>query len=91
MKLADTPYADIRNGNTLLVCCQGTHDGKGRCAGMLRVPFSPPIGGAPEPKPLENGMVWKRESGETLDTISLSPSIDGGSCGHFCVRDGRII
>jgi len=78
---------EIKGGNVLIVECQGAH----RCGGNIRVPFSPPIGGAPEPAPTRSGLVWKRESGESVETITLSPSIDAGECGHFCVKNGAIV
>lgn len=86
MKLRDLEYAEIRGGNVLIIPCQGNHD----CCGRLRIPFRPGIGGAPSGPPTWNGVVWERQSGETLDDLTLSPSIDAAECGHFVVRNGSI-
>jgi hypothetical protein len=78
----------IKNGNVLLIECQGNN----HCHGYIRVPFSPTIGGAPEPEPAQpNGEIWKREAGETIEDITLSPSINAGECGHFHVVKGKIV
>lgn len=78
----------IRGGNVLLVACQG----EAHCCGYIRVPFSPTLGGAPEPEPSQPiGVVWQRVAGETLNDMTLSPSIDAGECGHFYITNGQIV
>lgn len=77
----------IRGGNVLLIECQG----ESHCAGRIRVPFRPPIGDGPEPAPTKEGLVWQRVSGETIDDITLSPSVDAGDCGHFNVQNGSVV
>lgn len=85
MKLRDLEHAEIRGGNVLLLSCVTNH-----CGGWLRIPFQPGIDGAPAGEPLANGMVWNRTAGETLDDLTLSPSIDADACGHFHVINGAI-
>jgi len=77
---------EIRNGNTLLVDCQIPD----HCCGMIRVPFRPTIGDAPLAPPIGTQEYWNRVSGETVEDISLTPSVDAGSCGHFNVENGQI-
>lgn len=88
-KLRDAEHAEIRKGNTLLISCQGNH-----CGGWIRVPFSPTLDGAPEPKPATTRegarIVWTRVSGSTIDDITLSPSVNAFECGHFNVTNGEI-
>jgi hypothetical protein len=90
MKLSDALIAEIRHGNTLIISCQGAH----ACGGCIRVPFSPTLDGAPEPRPAttrEGGMLtWMRISGSTIDDLTLSPSINADVCGHFNVVNGQI-
>jgi len=88
MRLTEAEFAEIRSGNCLIISCQG--DGGKHCGGWLRIPFSPALPGCSEPEPLKNGMVWKRTGGETLEDLSLSPSIDADVCGHFFVENGQI-
>ncbi len=89
-KLADM-NASIRSGNVLVVSCQGNHGGKGSCGGYLRLPFTPGLNGAPGAQPNSKGFVWLRDlKGNTLDTLTLTPSFDAGECGHFYVTDGEI-
>jgi hypothetical protein len=82
-------FGEIRNGNILIIkYCQGAH----QCGGYLRVPFTPGIDGSPDGKPSkENGPIWKRITGETIDTLTLNPSLDFGECGHFNIINGEII
>ena len=92
MKLLDVGVAEIRNGNTLIISCQGKKpDGSEHCGGWIRVPFQPTIGDASlaPPNPTSPGY-WTRESGETIDDITLSPSIDAQECGHFHIRHGEV-
>ena len=88
-KLADM-NASIRNGNVLVVSCQGSHGGKGPCGGYLRLPFTPGLNSAPGAQPNSKGFVWKKVRGESLDDLTLEPSFDAGECGHFFVTDGEI-
>lgn len=60
------------------------------------VTFDPPID--PEnwwpriTRPTYDGInVWKRESGETFDTLSLSPSIDVKGHWHGHISQGQIV
>lgn len=81
---------EIRHGNVLLIPCQGN----GHCGGLIRVPFTPTLDGAPEPKPAttrDGGeCVWTRVSGTTAEDITLSPSVDADECGHFHVVNGKV-
>jgi len=89
MKLKDAEYAEIQNGNTLVVSCQGDH-----CSGRIRIPFSPTLDGSPEPRPATTKegqeFIWTRSGGTTIDDITLSPSINAFECGHFNVINGEI-
>lgn len=83
---------EIRAGNLLLVDCCGIVKGEQHCGGKIRIPFKPPLPGC---KPYKNGkydaVVWDRLAGATVDDITLSPSIDAGSCGHFVIEEGEIV
>jgi hypothetical protein len=62
------------------------------------VAFEPTIGGAPRARSglTRDGGTWKREGGETVDDLTLSPSIavrsrpNGGECWHGYVRGGEV-
>lgn len=85
-------HAEIRNGNMVIISCQGLKDGQEHCGGMIRVPFTPPLAGC-EPFKItdaDHPGYWNRVSGETLDDLTLQPSIDAGECGHFHVTNGMI-
>lgn len=99
MKLRELEYADICDGNVLIVSCQGrrtdARHANGSCGGWIRIPFSPGINGAPAGTPTRrsdgtHGPIWSRTHGTTLDDLNLSPSINAGPCGHFHVKDGAI-
>lgn len=83
MRLINILECRLSANNCLIVPCQGEH----KCCGVIRIPFTPTIDGTQEAKA---DRYWKRESGETLDDITLSPSIDAGECGHFYIRNGGI-
>lgn len=85
--------AEIRDGNVLLVCCMGKRNGEQHCCGMIRIPFSPSIAGKPLARfsEMENKLYWTRVSGETVDDLTLAPSIDAGECGHFTITNGDIL
>jgi hypothetical protein len=62
------------------------------------IAFEPTIGGA---TPARSGLsrkggTWRRESGETVDDLTLSPSIavrsrpDGSECWHGFIRNGEV-
>jgi hypothetical protein len=86
-RLAELEHAEIVGGNFLRISCVGDHD----CGGWLGIPFKPGINGAPDGEPLRPaGYVWKREAGETLEDLTLSPSVNADACGHFFVRSGRV-
>lgn len=80
--------AEIREGHVLLVDCLGVNNGQQHCCGKIRIPFDPPLTGF---SPWSGGHAWKRTGGDTVDTITLEPSIDAGDCGHFLVRDGAAV
>lgn len=79
-----------------------------RCPGCRRerivVPFAAPVGGLPDPSLNVRGVLW-RHTGETLETLTLSPSVDFSHvissdeppynptrCGwHGWVRDGEAV
>ncbi len=94
-------YAEIRQGNRLLILCQGTVDGKEHCGGRIIVPFDPPLDGFSKydefrqtagllaSQPLK--YVWQRTSGTSLEDLTLHPSVDAGKCGHFWIRTGQIV
>jgi hypothetical protein len=87
-KLRDLEHAAINYGNLLLISCQGDHG----CGGWIGVPFRPGIDGAPDGEPNRpGGYVWTRESGTTIDDLTLSPSINAHECGHFHVKNGEIV
>ena len=85
-------FGEIRHGNVLLVFCQGVpRNGEPHCCGMIRVPFEPTIAGTPLARPNESQQkYWHRESGTTVDDLTLTPSVDAGDCGHFSVEGGWI-
>jgi hypothetical protein len=83
--------AEMRD-NMLMIPCQGKKaDGSQHCIGRIRVPFSPAIGGASLAQPPGKDGYWIRVSGENIDNLTLSPSIDAGDCGHFKVVGGKVI
>ena len=87
-------FAEIRNGNMILIHCQGRKgDGSEHCCGMIRVPFTPPLQGCEPFKITEadHPGYWTRTGGETLDDFSMTPSVDAGECGHFSVTNGQIV
>lgn len=91
MKLRDLEHAEIRNGNTLLISCVGGPGWSQHCGGLLRVPFAPGIDNAPGAEPDHPGApVWNRESGETIDDLTITPSGNAFECGHFWIRGGEI-
>lgn len=58
-------------------------------APTIAVLFENPSDGGP-PAPLGSGLVgenagkrWHRVSGDTIDTLTLTPSIDCSTCGHW--------
>lgn len=66
----------------------------GKCGNLLGVPFANPIDGQPPPGSL-GPRGWER-TGETFDTLTLSPSIlrnrAKGGCGwHGFIRNGEVI
>lgn len=79
---------EIRAGHLLLVDCVRVKDGEQHCCGKIRIPFDPPLSGS---EPYTRGRTWRRVSGESIDTLTLEPSIDAGECGHFFVSGGHII
>lgn len=79
---------EIRAGNVLLIDCPAIVGGQQHCCGKIRIPFHPPLVGF---SPIGDEKRWLRDSGESIDTITLSPSIDAGNCGHFLVRSGEIV
>ena len=85
--------AEIRNGNMLIIYCQGMKpDGSQHCDGRIRVPFLPPLSGC-LPYAItdkDHPGHWHRVSGETLDDLTLIPSIDAGECGHFHITKGQV-
>jgi hypothetical protein len=85
-------FAEIKNGNVLIIGCLGkSRDGQDyHCAGYLRIPFIPPIGVVPTAVLNEGGTYWKRLSGDSVDNLTLSPSIDAGPCGHFNIINGKV-
>ena len=88
MRLLDIPETRL-SANCLIVPCQGRNpDGSPHCCGMIRIPFKPTIGGS---QPVQAERYWTRESGEMLNDITLSPSIDAGDCGHFHIQNGSIV
>lgn len=91
-RLSELEMAEIIGGNELLISCQGCVDGREHCGGGLAIPFKPGINGAPDGDPRLNrkGYVWTRTSGETIEDITLKPSIDAKECGHFFVQHGKI-
>lgn len=54
------------------------------CTYVLMVPFKNPIGGGP---PVKAGTTWSR-TGDTLDTLTLTPEIDASTMGHW---KGRVV
>ena len=87
-RLSEQEYAEIRDGNHLLISCQGDHE----CGGWLCIPFSPVIGDAAPAEPLRpGGVIWTRVSGETIEDITLSPSINAYECGHFHIQNGAVV
>ena len=50
-----------------------------RCPGCQRerlvVPFAQPVGGPPDPSMNVRGVLW-RHTGETLESLTLTPSVD---------------
>lgn len=52
----------------------------GNCGGRVRVPLTPLI---------ENGRSWQH-SGEFLDSLSLTPSVNAG-CWHGHITNGEIV
>ena len=65
----------------------------GACGQDLCIPFKNPIGGGPPIYP--DGASWQR-TGETFETLTLTPSIlrnrDKGGCGwHGFITNGEII
>lgn len=70
--------------NLLLLPCMGGGEHQ-HCGGWIRVPFANPICG--ERAPAER--YWERE-GETLDTLTLTPSVNAGDCGHFTITSGEV-
>lgn len=87
-EIVDVTPTGIRRGGSsavLFECpCGGGH--------KLCIPFSPTIGGAP-PSP---GPQWTRVSGETVDDLTLSPSLaissgpSGQECWHGWMRGGSL-
>lgn len=63
----------------------------GHCGGRIRVLFANPLdGGPPLADDEQHGggpYRWHR-TGETFDTLSLSPSVDADVCGHFTITNG---
>lgn len=58
------------------------------CNQLLYVPFKNPIDGGP---PLEAGFGWTR-TGDTFETLTLTPSILRGGCGwHGFITAGQIV
>lgn len=86
MKLSNC--AKIVGGNCLMVPCQGNPADGHECPGTLRVPFVPPLPGF---LPLTAKLHWKRESGESLADLTLTPSVQMEECGHFYVTNGEIV
>lgn len=79
--------ASIGSGKVLIVPCQGDH----KCAGCIRIPFAPTIGGVDlMTRDGELVTYWRRVSGETLEDITLEPSIDADDCGHFFIVEGEV-
>lgn len=84
---ADGTPAPLREGlGVILTCPCGT------CDVELYVPFTNPLDGGP---PYEGHPTWAR-SGETFDTLSLTPSIlrnkAKGGCGwHGYITNGEIV
>ena len=82
-----------RQGLGILFECP-VHPG-GAC--MTGAPFANPLDGGP-PRPQPNGCAWQR-TGTTIDTLTLSPSIDGSHhkgpdgtpCWHGHVTNGEIV
>jgi hypothetical protein len=59
-------------------CCLGTDR-----ATRILVPFRNPLdGGAPDPSLNARGVLWERE-GDTLETLTLHPSVDFSHAGHW--------
>lgn len=101
MRLRELEHAEVLAGNVLVVSCQGRPNPDdprhkdGPCGGWIRIPFSPAIDGGPGGQPTTRsdgrpGPVWKRESGTSIDDLTLSPSINAHECGHFYVSGGAI-
>lgn len=88
-RLSDIP--DVRlTDQALIVPCQGKKaDGSAHCCGMIRVPFEPTLNGAGKAPQAQR--YWQRVSGETLDDITLLPSIDADACGHFHITNGAVV
>lgn len=99
MRLRELEHAEILAGNVLVVSCQGRgtdeRHAEGPCGGWIRIPFAPGVDGAPDGLPTTRsdgkpGPVWKRESGTTVQDLTLSPSINAHECGHFHVQGGAL-
>lgn len=59
-------------------CCLATER-----ATRIIVPFMNPIdGGSPDPSLNAKGILWVRH-GDTLETLSLTPSVDYSHAGHW--------
>jgi len=94
-----------RDGLTFLCPCEKCRSGQ---AVRLGVQFANPVEGHPgiemtEAEKLRHvhelgtfdvppGHMWQR-TGDTFDTMTLSPSVDASKSGHWhgCVRDGQIV
>lgn len=85
---ADGSPAEARVGVGVMMDCPC-----GECGDPLYVPFANPIDGGP---PLRGGGYGWQRNGETLERLTLSPSVlravEKGGCGwHGFIREGKVV
>jgi hypothetical protein len=60
----------------------------GHCCGRIRIYFTNPLDGGPAwPVDDQNSHRWTR-TGDSFETLSMTPSVNADVCGHLTLTDG---